>query len=112
MMFWPNYDMGGWGYAGMAIGMVLFWFLIVGGIVALIRYSSGPLRTRTVPQPQPDSESPEGPEVVDLSAPPDQTADCHEGVTRRDDSSTPRALPNALKSANPFVGRRAGLQVS
>lgn len=27
MMFWYGHDMGGWGYASMAIGMVLFWTL-------------------------------------------------------------------------------------
>jgi putative membrane protein len=41
MMFWYDHDIGGWGYAGMAIGMVLFWALIIVGIVALIRLSSG-----------------------------------------------------------------------
>lgn len=58
-MYWPDHDTGVWGYTGMAVGMILFWILIVIGIVALLRYSSGTLRNRTVPQPQPGSESPE-----------------------------------------------------
>lgn len=38
MMFWYDQDMGWWGYAGMGVGMVLFWALI---IVALIRFTTG-----------------------------------------------------------------------
>jgi putative membrane protein len=46
MMFWYDHDMGGWGYAAMGIGMVLFWAVLIAGIVALIRFSgqqSGPV---------------------------------------------------------------------
>ena len=32
MMFWYDHDMGWWGYAGMGVGMVLFWGLIIVGI--------------------------------------------------------------------------------
>ena len=41
MMFWSDHDMSGWGYTGMVIGMVLFWALIIVGIIALIRYTTG-----------------------------------------------------------------------
>ncbi|MBX7450781.1 SHOCT domain-containing protein [Mycolicibacterium sp. 3033] len=41
MMFWYNTDVNGWGYAGMAVGMVLFWALVIGGIVMLIRLATG-----------------------------------------------------------------------
>jgi putative membrane protein len=34
MMFWYDHDMSGWRYAGMAIGMILFWILIIVGINA------------------------------------------------------------------------------
>jgi len=40
-MFWYNHDMGWWGYAGMGVGMVLIWALIIVGIVALIRFNLG-----------------------------------------------------------------------
>jgi len=47
MMFWYDHDMGWWGYAGMGIGMVLFWALLIIGIIALARFVVGdqPLRT-------------------------------------------------------------------
>ena len=41
MMFWYDHDMSGWGYAGMAIGMVLFWALLIVAIIALIRSGIG-----------------------------------------------------------------------
>ena len=45
------------GYAGMGIAMVLFWALIILGIVAVIRYSSGgPQDTRA---PHGDTPTPE-----------------------------------------------------
>jgi putative membrane protein len=51
MMVWYDHDMGWWGYAGMGIGMVLFWALVVAGIVALVRFVSGDRQ----PQQQPPS---------------------------------------------------------
>jgi putative membrane protein len=61
MMFWSDHDMSGWGYTGMVIGMVLFWALIIVGIIALIRFSTGATQNRPVAQPQPysDYETPE-----------------------------------------------------
>lgn len=59
MMFWSDHDMSGWGYAGMAIGMVLFWVLIIVAIVALIRFSTGATQTRAISAPSPYTESPE-----------------------------------------------------
>jgi putative membrane protein len=59
MMFWSDHDMSGWGYAGMVIGMVLFWALIIVGIIALIRFSTGATQARSIPQLPPYSESPE-----------------------------------------------------
>ncbi len=50
MMFWSDHDMSGWGYVGMVVGMVLFWALIIAGIVALIRYTAGATQARVATQ--------------------------------------------------------------
>ena len=38
MMFWYGSGMSGWGYALMTVSMVVFWGLVIFGIVVLIRY--------------------------------------------------------------------------
>ena len=38
MMWWYGHGMGGWGLALMLIGNVLFWAVIIIGVIALIRY--------------------------------------------------------------------------
>ena len=58
MMFWYGNNMSAWGYAGMGIGMVLFWSLIIVGIVALVRYSSS-ANQRDGRSPFTDAPSPE-----------------------------------------------------
>ncbi|HEY6745733.1 MAG TPA: SHOCT domain-containing protein [Mycobacteriales bacterium] len=35
---WIDHDVSGWGYAGMAISMMVFWGLVIAGIVILVRY--------------------------------------------------------------------------
>ncbi|MFC3386065.1 SHOCT domain-containing protein [Couchioplanes caeruleus subsp. azureus] len=40
MMYFGN-GMGGWGMVLMAMSSLLFWALVIVGIVALIRYTSG-----------------------------------------------------------------------
>ncbi|MGX9791144.1 SHOCT domain-containing protein [Mycobacterium sp. MMS18-G62] len=49
MMFWYDHDMGWWGYAGMGIGMILFWGLLIAGIVGLVMFLSGERRTGQSP---------------------------------------------------------------
>lgn len=39
MMYWGN-GMGGWGMVLMAVSSLLFWGLVIAGIVALVRYTS------------------------------------------------------------------------
>lgn len=53
-MFWYDHNMGWWGYAGMGIGMVLFWALLILGIVALIRLSTRDENRRLSPPPSPE----------------------------------------------------------
>jgi putative membrane protein len=38
MMYWYGDHMSGWGYALVTVSMVLFWALIIVGVVALVRY--------------------------------------------------------------------------
>jgi putative membrane protein len=38
MMYWGN-GMGGWGMVLMAVSTVLFWGLVIAGIVMLVRYT-------------------------------------------------------------------------
>ncbi|MEE6175449.1 SHOCT domain-containing protein [Mycobacterium sp. 050134] len=46
MMFWYDHNMGWWGWAGMGIGMLLFWALLIAGIVALVAYIGGDRQVR------------------------------------------------------------------
>lgn len=46
-MWWFNNPMGGWGYIIMAINMVLFWGLIVVGLIGLFRYLASGDRSTT-----------------------------------------------------------------
>lgn len=57
MMFWYGHDMSGWGYVLMTIGMVVFWVLVIGGFVVLIRSitispTSSSLPPQAGPSPQ------------------------------------------------------------
>lgn len=59
MMFWYDHNMGWWGWAGMGIGMVLFWALLIAGIVALVAYISGDRNERQIPGGTIPTASPE-----------------------------------------------------
>jgi putative membrane protein len=54
MMYWGN-GMGGWGMLLMSISGLLFWGLIVAGIVVLVRYQGrgGPAGASTDQPPTP-----------------------------------------------------------
>jgi putative membrane protein len=53
MMYWGNNGMSGGGYALMAASMVLFWGLVIAGIVLLVRYLSTNSSPASSPPPQP-----------------------------------------------------------
>jgi putative membrane protein len=40
MMYWGN-GVGAWGMVLMTVSTLLFWGLVVAGVVALVRYTSG-----------------------------------------------------------------------
>lgn len=37
MMLWHSHDLSAWGWAGMTLGMVAFWALLVAAVVWLVR---------------------------------------------------------------------------
>jgi putative membrane protein len=41
MTFWYGDGMSGWGYGLMAAGVVVWWALVVLGVVGLVRYLAG-----------------------------------------------------------------------
>jgi putative membrane protein len=55
MMYWGN-GMGGWSMALMIVSNLLFWGLVIAGVVALVRYTSrgphpaAPFEQRPTPQ--------------------------------------------------------------
>ncbi|MCC3316722.1 hypothetical protein A5780_30445 [Nocardia sp. 852002-20019_SCH5090214] len=59
MMMWYGNGMSGWGYSLMIIGMVIFWALIVAGIVALVRYSGSSSSAISNPPLQPHGPTPQ-----------------------------------------------------
>jgi len=51
MMYWNG--MGAWGWIGMSVGMIVFWGLIIAGVVLLVRVvarSAGPHAAAASPQ--------------------------------------------------------------
>ena len=53
MMYWYGPGMTGWGYALMTISMVVFWALVIFGVVALVRFfarADQPPTTRSTPE--------------------------------------------------------------
>ena len=58
MMYGYGIGMGGWGYALMAIGTIMFWGAVIYGIVALVRYArrDDPQRGEPAGPPAPEPE--------------------------------------------------------
>ena len=59
MMHWYGTGMGGWGYVLMTLSMLMFWGLVIGAIVALVRYLGPAQGTGRV-----SSTTPSGPERI------------------------------------------------
>jgi putative membrane protein len=59
VMMWYGDGMNGWGYVLMTVGMVLFWALVIVGIVLLVRASN----PRAMPPP-PTLSAPTAEEIV------------------------------------------------
>ena len=52
-MWWYGSEMSGWGYALMTLGMVVFWALVIVGVIALVRFlarNDGPTAARRTPE--------------------------------------------------------------
>jgi putative membrane protein len=56
MMYWGN-GMGGWGYVLMTVSMLLFWGLLIAGVVLLVRYLGGDRRQPPSTTAGPDPRS-------------------------------------------------------
>jgi uncharacterized membrane protein len=55
-MYWYGDHMNGWGYGLMTVSMLLFWALLIVGVVALVRYlgRTGPANPVLPPRPIPE----------------------------------------------------------
>jgi putative membrane protein len=64
MMYWSDYHMGWWGYAWMAVGMVVFWALVVLAIVAVVRYVANDRRVDAHPAPPQTAPPPSAEQIL------------------------------------------------
>lgn len=48
-MIWYGAEMGWWDYAAMGVGMVLFWALLIGGLVLLVKLVTAASTSRPAP---------------------------------------------------------------
>ncbi len=56
-MRWYDHDMNGWGFAGMGVGMLLFWALIIAGIVLVVRLTARDFDRPATPHEPPTAEA-------------------------------------------------------
>lgn len=54
MMFWTDHDLTGWGWVAMSVGMVVFWGLLIGLAVLLVRGLNRPSDLGGEPRPSPE----------------------------------------------------------
>jgi putative membrane protein len=52
MMFWYDHGMSGWGYGLMTAGTILFWALLIVGVILLVRYVTREQRTPRASTPE------------------------------------------------------------
>jgi putative membrane protein len=63
MMYWYGDHMSGWGYGLGVLSMILFWGLLIAGVVILVRYLSRSSRPQP-PAPPTAPQHPQTPEQV------------------------------------------------
>jgi putative membrane protein len=66
MMHWYGNDPNGWGFALMAIGMLVFWGVVIGAVVVVVR-RSGRCDPPTAPGGPPSPQHPVSKSVADRS---------------------------------------------
>jgi putative membrane protein len=54
MMFWPDYDVSGWGWVVMIVSMVLFWGLLITTGVVVVRALNRPPQSDAAFRPSPE----------------------------------------------------------
>ena len=62
MMYWYSSGMSGWGYALMTISLILFWGVVIFGIVMLVRYAGRSGQPAAAPPSPPTPASRQSPE--------------------------------------------------
>lgn len=55
-MMWYGPGMGGWGFGLMAVSMIVFWALVIAGILALVRYTTTSAPDTTAPARRPSPQ--------------------------------------------------------
>jgi putative membrane protein len=55
-MYWDSDGLQWWGYLVMSLSMIVFWGLVIGGIVALVRYLGRAPEPFQMPPVQPTPE--------------------------------------------------------
>lgn len=54
MMYWYGNGMSGWGFALLTVSQILFWGLVIAGVIALVRYLARRSRDSAAAGPAPE----------------------------------------------------------
>ncbi|MGW7444048.1 SHOCT domain-containing protein [Kitasatospora sp. NPDC054795] len=68
MMYWNDGGMNGWGIGLMTVSMLLFWALVVLGVIALVRHLGRPAPYSPAPSAAPPAAPPARPTPEQLLA--------------------------------------------